>query len=164
MSEPRMLVVLDCENLNGKPLENLAQTRRVRAVLEEELGNLDAVQVIVAADAHSAFDIANTFPGKAVRFGFGKDGADLALLAELEDDSLAENFDEIVLVSGDGIFASRIAELAGLGITTRVISLAGQLSRRLQLAAMSHQLIDPIRLVQAPEVSNIIRASFGIAA
>lgn len=44
-------------------------------------------------------------------------------------------FDEIALVSGDGIFAEPVARAAEQGINTTVYAHGFQLSRRLQLAA-----------------------------
>ena len=44
-------------------------------------------------------------------------------------------FDEIALVSGDGIFAKPVARAAELGVPTTVYSHGFQLSKQLQLAA-----------------------------
>ena len=46
-----------------------------------------------------------------------------------------ERYDEVVLASGDGIFADRVADLAGRGVPVTVVSRPGSLSHRLRLAA-----------------------------
>ena len=64
----------------------------------------------------------------------GLDGADLVLL-EVLGENIADRFGEVVLVSGDGIFADALAELASQGVHTTVVAHSDGLSRRLELAA-----------------------------
>jgi len=70
----------------------------------------------------------------------GRDGADRALLEVLAE-NIAARFAEVVLVSGDGIFADAIAAVAGQGIHTTVIAHRDGLSRRLELAANTVQFL-----------------------
>jgi len=72
--------------------------------------------------------------------GSGLDGADLALL-EVLGENIAARFTEVVLVSGDGIFADAVAVFAALGVHTTVIAHRDGLSRRLELAASVVQFL-----------------------
>jgi hypothetical protein len=65
----------------------------------------------------------------------GLNGADLALVRILATESVERRFDQVVVVSGDAIFASEVARLGHAGVKTTVLSRASALSRRLRLAA-----------------------------
>ena len=69
-------------------------------------------------------------------FRGGIDGADLELLDVLETENVGERFTELVLVSGDGIFAEIISTLAKTsGIDVTVAARSDACSRRLRMAA-----------------------------
>ena len=51
------------------------------------------------------------------------------------DEDLPPRFDELVLVSGDRIYAEKISELAGQGLPTTVYAHKFALSKRLAFAA-----------------------------
>lgn len=65
----------------------------------------------------------------------GENGADLALLEVLTEERVEERFDEVVLVSGDGIFTEAVAALAAVGVEVTVVAHPGRCSKRLRLAA-----------------------------
>ena len=66
--------------------------------------------------------------------GYGKDGADLALLEVLQED-VARRFDAVVVASGDGVFADLVMELTGRGVHVTVVAHECALSAQLRLAA-----------------------------
>jgi hypothetical protein len=72
--------------------------------------------------------------------GYGRSGADKALISVMHED-LPGRFAELVLVSGDKIFAKHVAALAARGLPTRVLSHPDLLSARLRIAATS---VEPI--------------------
>ena len=51
------------------------------------------------------------------------------------DEDVAEHFQHVVLVSGDGIFTDAVTELGARGMQVTVAARRGQLSNRLRLAA-----------------------------
>jgi hypothetical protein len=67
--------------------------------------------------------------------GRGISGADRALVDVLHQEHVAERFVEVVIVSGDGIFADVAAELGQQGVVVTVVARQGSLSARLRLAA-----------------------------
>ena len=62
------------------------------------------------------------------------DGADLALLEVLDED-VAARFGQVVIVSGDGIFTQKVADLASRGLRVTVVAHPDGLATRLRLAA-----------------------------
>ena len=73
--------------------------------------------------------------------GRGIDGADLALLAAIQNEPFRVSFDSLVLVSGDHIFADEISRLNSIGVSTTVISHKLSLSSQLRKAATKVQYL-----------------------
>jgi hypothetical protein len=63
----------------------------------------------------------------------GENGADLALLEVLAQERVEERFDEVIIVSGDGIFTDAVAALGAAGV--RVVTRPEACSKRLRMAA-----------------------------
>ena len=72
----------------------------------------------------------------------GRDGADRALLEVLDEEAIAERFGEVIIGSGDGIFASVAARLAAHGSRVTVVARRGHLSRALKLSAHEVRYLD----------------------
>lgn len=145
MTTLRRLILIDIENINGGPVRSLAAAQWCHHVLKTvlELMPGDLITIACNGDAQS---LLNTFRawGPSVRLvpGYGRDGADRALLAVMNE-NIEARFTDVVVVSGDGIFADRVAELATRGVATHVFSHPEQLSARLRLAATT---IHPITI------------------
>lgn len=130
----RAIHLIDVENLCGYPRPS---DREVRAVRDEYaaavcIGRHD--HVVLAVNHGAALEVGACWPGRLI-LGSGPDGADLALLAVATHEAIAVRFDEVVIASGDGIFADLAARLTAAGVAVRVVSRLQSLSRRLQLAA-----------------------------
>lgn len=128
------LILIDIENYNGGPISSLAQSRWCHRTLLTWIEPQAADLVILAADETTVTHLHGDWGCHRILAGHGRDGADLRLLDVL-DENIADRFHEIVLVSGDRIFAERISQLAGAGIPTTVYSHAHCLSKRLAFAA-----------------------------
>lgn len=139
----RRIVLIDAENANGGPLRTCAQAQWGRRVLTTTLGLQDGDQVVLACNEDST-SVLNLFSawgeGPRIVTGRGPNGADKALISVMHE-NLPNRFAELVLVSGDKIFAKRVAALAAQGLPTRVLSHPDLLSARLRIAATS---IEPI--------------------
>lgn len=130
----RRIVLIDIENFNGRPVTTPAQARWCRRMLEDWLALQPDEQVVIAADISTVTDIYLAWPQARILAGRFNNGADLRLL-EVMDEGLATRFTELVLVSGDRIYAEKISELAGQGLPTHVYAHEVALSKRLQFAA-----------------------------
>ena len=131
----RHLVLIDIENFLGTPSPTSADVELAQSFLAAELSLCGDEQIVVACSHHAAPEVAFGWVGPCRRkWRSGIDGADLALLEVLATEPVVGRFDELTVVSGDGIFTDAVAALSASGIKTHVVSLPGHLSRRLRLA------------------------------
>ena len=132
----RTLHVIDLENLaagaDKSEREFLDVVDRYRSVAR--ISPDDLVEVAVDASAWSRVAFALP-PSWRVRFGYGRDGADRALLNAVDLRVAAGRFDRVVIGSGDGAFVGLATRLTGAGRRVDVVSRPGSLSRRLARAA-----------------------------
>lgn len=99
-------------------------------------------QVVVGTSHVGLFNVKSAWPCARMRVRSGSDGADLELLEVLATEILEQRFDEVVVVSGDGIFADVVAELAGSGVQVTAAAWAASFSSRLRLAACRTVFLD----------------------
>jgi hypothetical protein len=147
----RTLHLMDIENLlgTGRPAES-----EVLEALEQYSELVDVAgpnQVIVACN-HGAARVVGCCLGEGPRLLIrsGRDGADLALLDVLCCESVERRFDHLVLASGDGIFAERVAEITSLGVPVTVVARRTSLAARLRLAATEVIFFEPTYLPDYP--------------
>ena len=134
-SSRRRFVAMDIENINGGAVDSKVLADNAWREVAEAIGLCDDEQVVIGVGPSSLLAAGMSHPSARLVMGRGISGADKALVEVLSDDRLAERFDEIVIVSGDGIFADVAAWLATEGTDVTVVSREGSLSRRLRLAA-----------------------------
>lgn len=132
--DPRRLILVDIENFNGQAVQSPAQVEWCKRMLVSWLNIRYGEIVIIASDKSSFLDVNVGWAGARVLMGMGAHGADLRLVEEIERMN-AGRFDEIALVSGDGIFAEPVARAAEHGVPTKVYSHGSVLSKRLRFAA-----------------------------
>jgi hypothetical protein len=147
----RTLHLVDIENLIGdaRPAEYqvLECLEHYGDVVDVSVPN----QVIVACN-HGAARVVGCCLGEGPRLlvRSGHDGADLALLDVLSNESVEQRFSHLVLASGDGIFASRVAEITSLGIPVTVVARREALAARLRLVATEVIFFEPTHLPSYP--------------
>ncbi|MGF0117435.1 NYN domain-containing protein [Promicromonospora sp. Marseille-Q5078] len=130
----RTLHLVDVENVCGTGCLSAERVREVRELLAPHRHTRGAHHWIVgASSSSSALALAGWENARRV-MRHGKDGADLALLAVLDED-VTSRYSHVVVYSGDGTFADALARLAAHGIDTTVVARPEQLSTRLRLAA-----------------------------
>lgn len=140
----RTLHLMDIENLVGfaRPCEMEVQT-----CLEHYANLVDTSgpnQLIVACNhgaAHAVGCCLGEGPRLLVRSG--ADGADHALLDVLSYENVEQRFGHLVVASGDGIFAGRVAEITSMGIPVTVVARRESLAARLRLAATEVIFFEP---------------------
>lgn len=129
-STHRQLRLVDLENLAGSSVVTIDNATEVAQRLQGVLP-LGAADLQAVATAHiSGFAAKAAFPGAAVRWRSGKDGADLALLDYAGELPLS-NFDELVVASADGIFAGLISEAKAAGLAVTLVADPARASRHL---------------------------------
>lgn len=141
--EARRLVLVDLENVAGGSLRTLEAAGWARQVVETALVVAPSEQVIIGVSSiDGLFHAKTSWPRARVVLGFGRDGADHALLDVLHDEGVAERFGHISIVSGDGIFAQAAAQLGGQGLVVTAAGWRDHMSARLCLAVNHTLLLD----------------------
>lgn len=138
----RQIILVDIENVVG----GAVRTRSAASWARQQITNVVDISaedhVIIGTSHIGWFDTALAWPDKQYVVNSGPDGADLALLAEM-DALKIERYDEVVLVSGDGIFADAVAALIARGAAVTVVAHYGHCSHRLRLAAQHTIYLQP---------------------
>lgn len=131
----RRLILIDIENISGGAIRTLAEARWVQRMLDSTLGSRHQEQVIIGVSKAGAIHAGPVWTSARMVVGTGVDGADHALLDVLKNENIADRFDEVVLVSGDGIFTETVATLGGHDVKVTVVAHRASLAKRLQMAA-----------------------------
>ncbi|GAB3795018.1 hypothetical protein GCM10028798_03040 [Humibacter antri] len=139
----RRLVLVDIENIVGGGVTMARQVHDAETALVATVGRRPDDQDVVACGRLSADVVGFEWQG-ARRFVFrpGLDGADLELLEILETERISERFAEIVLASGDGIFAHTVSALGAAGVDVTIAARSDACSRRLRMAAAHTVYLD----------------------
>lgn len=140
----RRLVLIDIENYCGKPVLETEDVIGARASIElpSKAGSGDLF-VIGTSHTHNFLSAKRAWPGAEHVFGRGHNGADVAIIeAARRHLTSIRTFEEVLMLSGDGIFTTLMREIGERGVSTTVVSLAGQLNRNLAKAASRVRIID----------------------
>ena len=138
----RRIILVDIENVIGGAALTRDTARWARRQLESVLMINVNDQVVIGASHVGFLNSALSWPNKQYVVNSGVDGADLALIDELEA-LRVDRYDEVVVVSGDGIFAGPIAKLIAQGVSVTVVAHRGHCARRLHLAATRTLYLQP---------------------
>lgn len=132
----RRLILVDIENLCGTGRLIGDMIVYVQEILARMLMLSHRDQLVIATDKGNGAAVGFAWQGQRVlRLAEGKDGADLQLLDVLSDTRYLSQFDEIVVASGDGIFAEPLLELSRQGFTVTVVSYVEQMALKLRYCA-----------------------------
>ena len=123
----RRIVLVDIENAVGGSSALRDHVVWAKEVVEECVSARPGDLVVVGVAPAGLLVLACAWTRVRYVTRPGLDGADLVLL-EVLGENIADRFAEVVLVSGDGIFADAVAELASQGV--RQQSLLGRLAYR----------------------------------
>lgn len=134
-AQGRRIVLIDVENIVGGGVSVSEQVQGAQAAIAAAVVPRNGDQVVIACGRFSVEVVGFEWRGpRRLVFRAGTNGADLELLDILETERVGARFTEIVLVSGDGIFAEVVSRL-GLHADVTVASRAESCSRRLRMAA-----------------------------
>lgn len=111
------------------------QAKRAQLSVAEAILLQGGEQVVIGTSHVGVMATGLGWPGTRILARSGPDGADLALLEVLTTERIDERFDEVVLVSGDGIFSEAVASLGRAGVKVTVVALTGHCSKRLRMAS-----------------------------
>lgn len=145
MSPDRTHHYIDIENLVGRGRLSSRDVALARARFEHAVLPRCMDLFTVGCDAANVFPVRDVFPGARVVTGHGPDGADLTLIAAIEEDVRAGLECPMVTVgSGDHIFSRVLAHLTSMGARITVVGVEGHTSGRLKLAAHAVTLLTDV--------------------
>lgn len=136
----RKLFVVDIENAVGVGTIDEESCRKVKDRIEREYKPAGGDLTIIGVSHQNNVFPAHSWNGARIVLREGHDGADLALENVLSNENVEERFSEVVIVSGDGLFANQAARLRSLGVKVIVDARARQLSRFLAFSCSSVKL------------------------
>ncbi|MGB3414140.1 MAG: NYN domain-containing protein [Microbacteriaceae bacterium] len=138
----RTMVLVDIENFCQMPNPSVEAIEKAQTLLETLIRIKAGDQMIIACDVNNIANVGFTWRGNfELRMGQGKDGADLELLEELENGQLADRFENVIVVSGDHIYAPSLRILEAQGVNTRVISHSANISAELYISCKNTQIV-----------------------
>jgi len=140
----RTLHLMDIENLAGCPRPSGPE---VRTCLDHygDLVDTSAPHQMIVACNHGVAHVVGCCLGRGPRLlvRSGIDGADKALLDVLLYENVEARFGGLVVASGDGIFASVVAQITSVGIPVTVVARRESIAPRLRLAATEVIYFEP---------------------
>lgn len=131
----RSLVLVDIENVVGGAVMLVEQAVNAHVAIAEAVSLAGGDHVVIGTSHVGVMATGLGWRGPRILARSGRNGADMALLEVLKEEHVEERFDEVVLVSGDGIFSEAVAALGTAGVNVTVVALAGRCSKRLRMAA-----------------------------
>ena len=130
----RRLVLVDIENMVGGAVHDSESVVWAKQQFDSLVDLRPGDHVVVGTSHIGLLETGCNWPHARYVVGSGPDGADLALLEVLEE-NVAARYGEVVIVSGDGIFTQKVADLTSRGLRVTVIAHPDGLAARLRLAA-----------------------------
>jgi uncharacterized LabA/DUF88 family protein len=130
----RALHIIDIENLLQSSILSESEVQRFRdEYFHATQPGEDDLFVIGVSHFNQVAAIFGWGCGKAsFKIRSGENGADLALIEEINSLPIKERFDEVVIVSGDGIFSDIAKSIKCTGVETSFIGRANSTSRTIR--------------------------------
>ena len=117
----RTMHVIDIENLAGGSGVGAAGVRNAVAAYRATVDVRTGDHVVIGSGRTLAFVAKATWPAACLRIGRGVDGADNALLEDLDCGFVAAHYDRVVIASGDHAFAGLVAALRAKRVAVLVV-------------------------------------------
>ena len=141
----RRLFVIDIENVVGAGAIDERMCERAEQRVNDVCRPGDNDLIVIGVSHSMNVMPESAWKGARIVLRHGHNGADLALEDVLSNESVENRFSEVVIFSGDGLFARQAARLKRLGVKVTVSARAHELARVLA------QCCSVVRLV--PEMS-----------
>ncbi len=140
MHTTRSLHLIDLENLCGSGLPPKSLIARVWRTYRYGVATSPEDHYIVGSSHGFASLAWFVLPDQGIQrvVRSGKDGGELAILAEVDIAHAASRFDRIVIASGDGMFTEAAATAREHGLHVHQVSGLGKCSRALAATAHTH--------------------------
>ena len=132
----RALALVDIENLAGTAQPTAELIREIESIFYSTAQMNKISQTYISCNHLAGFYVGTSWERSCkLCFRSGEDGADLALLEQIDAIPNLKDFNYVVIGSGDHIFAPLARKLTSQGHFVHVISGAGGLSHELRSSA-----------------------------
>jgi hypothetical protein len=138
----RRLVVVEIESIAEGAVRTAALASWAKQQIAGAIALKQGEQVIVGATHRSVLAVGMVWPEPRIVIGPRAEDVRNELLRVLQDERIAERFDELVLVSGNGVYAEAVASLAASGVEVTAVAWPENLSKRLRMAAAHSVLLE----------------------
>ena len=149
------LHLVDVENICGCPLPDQEAVSEALRSFQDVMAFGSRDHAILGASPLTAFYAKQAWSGAQVVQRRGKDGADLALLAECDVAFIAARYRRVVVASGDHIFAPLVRDLIAAGVHVVVTARSGSIAwaLRLERPEIRHLPMEPSSVIK-PHVNR----------
>ncbi len=137
----RTLHLLDVENLAGGTAAGPDAIAPSFAAYRATVRVAPGDHVVLGTGPTFACAAGAAWPGARLRVGHGLDGADLALLDDVDTAFAASHYDRVVIGSGDHLFCPLASALRAHGLAVIVVARDGSVSRDLRRLALFRPLV-----------------------
>jgi hypothetical protein len=134
-------VVVEFESIAEGAVRTSELASWARGQVEEAISLREGEQVIIGATHRSILATHKAWPRTRIVTGPHPEDVREELMQVLQGERIGGRFDELVLASGNGIFADAIAALAAEGVKVAALGWPEGLSKRLRLAAAETLLL-----------------------
>jgi uncharacterized LabA/DUF88 family protein len=132
LASGRTLYIVDIENLVGASSINQSQVAEARKEILEAVPPSQRYHFYVASSHHNLAAAAFGWPGSQLEARSGQDGADYLVVRRMIEMYNSDNFEKVVLASGDNSMAPYVEILTDAGIEVTVIALDRHISNSLR--------------------------------
>ncbi len=161
----RSLHLIDLENLCGSGLPPTSFIEKVWRTYRYGVLTSPEDHYVVGSSHIFASRAWFVLPAQGIqrRARSGKDGGELAILADVDLDHAASRFDRLVIASGDGMFTEAAKAAREHGLHIHQVSGLGSCSRALAATAHTHSrlrldTIEPVQLCTATKLDQVLAA------
>lgn len=138
----RRLVVVEIESITEGAVRTRSHALWARRQVAEALDLKLEEQVIIGAPNRSFLAAGISWPRTRIVTGASAEDVRHELLQVLEGEHIGERFAELVLASGNGLFAGAAASLGAEGVKVTALAWPENMSKRLRLAAAETLLLE----------------------
>ncbi len=139
----RRIFIVDIENAIGNGVITEEDVVRVKSSLEKFYSICDKDLVVVGVSHSNSVFPAHAWTSARIVLKRGHNGADIALKKVLGHERIGTRFEEVVIVSGDGIFSEEVKFLKSLGVRVTIHAgircIASRLLRLASFVNLAHE-------------------------
>lgn len=138
----RRLVVAEIESIAEGAVRTVSLALWAKRQVAEAIALKEGEQVIVGATHRSALAARMVWPQSRIVTGPRAEDVRNEILQVLQEERISERFDELVLASGNGVYAEAVSSLGASGVEVTAVAWPENLSKRLRMAAAHVVLLE----------------------